>query len=143
MLTSILFPASHKLKWYIKFRPTDFLKGKSRGPKFFFLIATCTYLQKPHPKTLASNYNVQCKIIINWMFAFDFHGCPKYIQTLIPKLWNLTKIKPLYKANTAKNCKAYRHKNIDKIKKRHKDRKQFTREYLKYCDTKIYKEQKR
>ena len=30
-----------------------------------------------------------------------------------------------------------------KIRKRHKDRKQFTREYLKYCDIEKYEEQKK
>ena len=51
-------------------------------------------------------------------------------------------MKPSYKPNNAKYCKTYRNKNIYKIRKRDKDRKQFTREYLKYCDTEKYEEQK-
>ena len=43
-------------------------------------------------------------------------------------------MKPSYKANNAKYWKTYRNKNIGKIRKRDKDRKQFTRKYLKYCD---------
>ena len=52
-------------------------------------------------------------------------------------------MKPSYKANNAKYCKTYRNKNIDKIKMRDKDRNQFTREYLKYCDTEKCEEQKK
>ena len=51
-------------------------------------------------------------------------------------------MKPSYKPDNVKYCKTYRNKNIDKIRKRDKDRKQFTREYLKYCDTEKYEEQK-
>ena len=53
------------------------------------------------------------------------------------------KMKPSYKANNAKYCKTYQNKNINNIRKRDKDRKQITKEYLKYCDTEKYKEQKR
>ena len=52
-------------------------------------------------------------------------------------------MKPSYKANNAKYFKIYRNKNIDKIRKRDKDRKQFSREYLKCRDTEKYEEQKR
>ena len=52
------------------------------------------------------------------------------------------KMKPSYKPDNVKYCKTYRNKNIDKIRKRDKDRKQCTREYLKYCDTEKYEEQK-
>ena len=52
-------------------------------------------------------------------------------------------MKPSYKPNNAKYCKTYRNKNIDTIKRRDKDRKEFTGEYFKYCDTKKYEEQKR
>ena len=39
-------------------------------------------------------------------------------------------MKRSYKANDAKYCKTYQNKNIGKIRKRDKDSKQFTREYL-------------
>ena len=52
-------------------------------------------------------------------------------------------MKPPHKPNNSNYWKRYRNKNIDKIRKRDKDRKQFTREYLKYCDTEKYEEQKR
>ena len=52
-------------------------------------------------------------------------------------------MKPSYKVNNAKYFKTYRNKNIDKIRKRDQDRKQFSREYLKCRDTEKYEEQKR
>ena len=52
-------------------------------------------------------------------------------------------MKPSYKANNEKYFKIYRNKNIDKIRKRDKDRKQFPREYRKCRDTEKYEEQKR
>ena len=52
-------------------------------------------------------------------------------------------MKPSYKANNAEYFKTYRNKNINKIRKNDKDRKQFPREYLKYCYTEKYEEQKR
>ena len=48
-----------------------------------------------------------------------------------------------YKTNNAKYYKTYQKKNIHKIRKRDKDRKPFTSEYLIYCDTEKYEEQKR
>ena len=52
------------------------------------------------------------------------------------------KMKPSYKLNNAKYCKTRRNKNIDKVRKRDKDKKQFTKEDPKYCDTEKYEEQK-
>ena len=52
-------------------------------------------------------------------------------------------MKPSSKANNAKNWKTYRNKNIGKIRKRDKDRNQFTRKYLKYCDAEEYEEHNR
>ena len=52
------------------------------------------------------------------------------------------KMKPSYKPNNAKYCKTCRNKNIDKVTKRDKNKKQFTKEDPKYCDTEKYEEQK-
>ena len=46
-------------------------------------------------------------------------------------------------ANYAKYCETCQNKNRDKIREREKDSKQFTREYLRCCDTENYEEQKR
>ena len=52
-------------------------------------------------------------------------------------------MKPSCKANNANYCKTHRNKIIYKIRKRDKDKKQFTKEYLKHCDTEKYEEQNR
>ena len=52
------------------------------------------------------------------------------------------KMKPSYKPNNAKYCKTCRNKNIDKVTKRDKNKKQFTKEDPKYCDSEKYEEQK-
>ena len=51
-------------------------------------------------------------------------------------------MKPSYKPNNAKYCKTCRNKSIDKVRKRDKDKMQFTKEAPKYCDIEKYEEQK-
>ena len=64
------------------------------------------------------DFQLQRKILINKLFTFDSHSCPKYSNLDFQALKSLTKIKPSYKANIVKYCKTYQNKNLDKTRKR-------------------------
>ena len=67
LFTIIIFPASHKLKWNINFRPTDFFTSRNRGPKVKIQKLTITVTTEEKNKCRAASMSCVNKAITHYI----------------------------------------------------------------------------